>query len=261
MTSWLREPLLHFAVAGVFLLGVSYAFNGNGSEPPRGTIVVSESDTARLADGFARLFNRAPTATERQNLIAEYIREEVYVREALRLGLDQDDPVIRNRLVQKMGILADDLSARAPTEAELQAHLDANLDAYTGQPLLSFDQALLDDPAAVIASGADPLAAATPSTLPPTLTDVSKAQVAARFGSEFADTLSQMESDGAWAGPVPSSLGRHAVRLRELSLPKPPTLDRLRPRLVTDVTRIRTSQAKARAFETLRERYTIEIAE
>ena len=125
LRTWLREPLLHFLAAGaaIFLL---YRLVGGGEEGPR-EIVVSEAQIESLAEGFARTWMRPPTAAEIRGLVDDYVREEVYYREAMTLGLDRDDTVIRRRLRQKMEFVSDDVaSVREPTDAELQAYLDKN---------------------------------------------------------------------------------------------------------------------------------------
>ena len=109
LRTWFREPLLHFLVAGaaIFLL---YRLVGGGEEGPR-EIVVSEAQIESLAEGFARTWMRPPTAAEIRGLVDDYIREEVYYREAMTLGLDRDDTVIRRRLRQKMEFVSDDVAS------------------------------------------------------------------------------------------------------------------------------------------------------
>ena len=141
MRAWLREPLLHFLAAGaaIFLL---YRVVAGGEEGPR-EIVVSEAQIEALADGFARTWMRPPTAAEIRGLVEDYVREEVYYREAMALGLDRDDTVIRRRLRQKMEFVSDDVaSGREPTDSELQAYLEKNSAAFVDPPTLSFEQRL-----------------------------------------------------------------------------------------------------------------------
>ena len=86
---------------------------------------------------------RPPTAAEIRGLVDDYIREEVYYREAMTLGLDRDDTVIRRRLRQKMEFVSDDVaSMREPTDAELQTYLDKNPAAFVDPPTLTFEQRL-----------------------------------------------------------------------------------------------------------------------
>jgi hypothetical protein len=115
----LREPLLHFAVIGAILFGLSLTWKK--SEPSTSVIALGEGDVENLARLFERTWRRPPTAQELKGLIAGRVREEVLYREAQALSLDDNDPIIRRRLVQKIDFLTDDLAARRdPTDAELQ---------------------------------------------------------------------------------------------------------------------------------------------
>src|SRR5688572_2002204 len=141
MRAWLREPLLRFLAAGaaIFLL---YRVVAGGEEGPR-EIVVSEARIEALAENFARTWMRPPTAAEIRGLVEDYVREEVYYREAMTLGLDRDDTVVRRRLRQKMEFVSDDVaSLREPTDPELQAYLAKNPAAFVDPPALSFQQRL-----------------------------------------------------------------------------------------------------------------------
>ena len=84
---------------------------------------------------------RPPTADEIRGLVDDYIREEVYYREALALGLDRDDTVIRRRLRQKMEFVSGDLAAASePTDAELQTFLESHPGAFQLPAIIDFQQ-------------------------------------------------------------------------------------------------------------------------
>ena len=114
-TSWIREPLVHFLAIGLLLFVAYYAVQGDRGTEDDLHIVVSESDIDWLKANFARTWSRQPAPSELEGLIEEYIREEVYYREALALGLEVDDMIIRRRLVQKIEFLSEDLALRART--------------------------------------------------------------------------------------------------------------------------------------------------
>ena len=139
MRAWLREPLLHFLVIGAAIFFLYRVVSGE-EEGPR-EIVVTEAQIESLAEGFARTWMRPPTAEEIRGLVDDYVREEVYYREAMALGLDRDDTVIRRRLRQKMEFVSDDIAAvKEPTDAELQAYLEANTPAFVDPPTFTFEQ-------------------------------------------------------------------------------------------------------------------------
>ena len=241
MSRLLRDPLLHFLLLGLLIFAWG-SFRGAEADTPR-RVVVSEAQQARLAETFRATWNRAPTEDELARLVDAHIDEEVLVREATALGLDADDPVIRRRLVQKMELLTAELADMEPTDAELQALLDADPDAYRGQPQLTFTQAPPEG---------------APATLPEAMTRATLRQVAARFGSGFARELQALPPDGS-AHILPSTFGDHTVRLTALEPAPEPTLERLRDRLREDWRAARASDARARAVEDLRARYRITV--
>ena len=119
----LREPLLHFLLIGIAVFALYQA--GSPLEPASAQriIEVTPAQVERLAGQFEAVWRRRPSEAELTGLVEDFVREEVYYREALALGLDRDDTVIRRRLRQKMEFLSDaGAGAMAPEEAELRAY-------------------------------------------------------------------------------------------------------------------------------------------
>ena len=115
MKQLIREPLLHFLLLGAAIFaGYSLVSKGSSGEP--GRIVVTQGQLASMREGFTRTRQRTPTREEWEGLIRARVREEVYYREALALGLDKDDTVIRRRLQQKMEFVSDDVAAQAAAD-------------------------------------------------------------------------------------------------------------------------------------------------
>jgi hypothetical protein len=140
----LREPLLQFLVlgAGLFLL-YSLVNEAPWGSPDR--IVVDEAETSRLAEQFERTWMRPPTRQELQGLAEHFVKEKILYREALALGLDKDDLVIRRRMRQKMEFLnADLVEQQEPTDAELQTYLEANPEKFELPARYSFWQIYLN---------------------------------------------------------------------------------------------------------------------
>jgi hypothetical protein len=127
----LREPLVLFLLIGALLFGVS-AMVGSGPLPESDRrIIVTRGRIENLKLSFRRAEGHDPSPAETQDLIADYIREEVLCREARTLGLDRDDTIVRSVLRQRMEYLAldagpkrtaKDLAGRA---AQKKAVLDA----------------------------------------------------------------------------------------------------------------------------------------
>ncbi|MDY7097106.1 MAG: peptidylprolyl isomerase [Pseudomonadota bacterium] len=257
---WTREPLVHFLAAGAVLFAGLTLFGGDAVDPADRTISVGPAQQARIASQFEKTMGRPPTDAELDAGIESYVRDEVLYREALRLGLDQDDAVVRRRLVAKMDLAATAaVEAAEPDDATLQAFLDANADRYSAAILATFDQRYFTDEGAAraaLASGNDPAGEAI--SLPASMEEASRSEIEVRFGRNFAIALERLEPDNQWQGPVPSGFGWHVVRLRSLNS-APADFEALRERLSNDWRSQQIADRKAQAFDILREAYRVEI--
>lgn len=264
----LREPLLHFLLLGALLFVVYGWLNRAGLAAPD-EIVVSRSQVEGLVMQFERVWQRPPTADERQALIDSWIRDEVFYREALAMGLEQDDPVVRRRLSQKLQFILDTGSeSAAPTDAELQAWLDEHRDRYQIEAAYTLRQAYFD-PArhgeridAVIAQAKRALDAGRPaagdSTMLPADLAARAADVERTFGSEFEQALRKLPV-GGWQGPVRSAFGLHLVELKSREDARAASLAEVRPEVARDLMQARTDAAEAALYENLRAKYAVRI--
>lgn len=277
LKAWLREPLLHFLVLGAALFLVDAWLRPAGSRPA-GTaeIVVSETRVRSLAQNFARTWQRPPSAEELDGLVESYVREEVMYREAVALGLDRDDAIVRRRLQQKVEFISEQAAALVrPTDEELAAYLAANPDAYRIEPRVTFEQVFLDagrrrgtleaDAKRLLAtlnrpggaSAADGLGDRL-ALLEPRYEAASRAEVVRLFGAAFADALLR-QPVGEWSGPVASGYGAHLVRVAALEPGAAPPLDRVRPLVERDWTNARRREIAGAHYESLRSRYTVRV--
>lgn len=218
----LRQPLLHFLLIGAGIFA-AYAFlNPPRSIKPNDSIVVSRDHAARLAAVFERTWRRKPTMTELTGLIDSYIREEILVREARSLGLDENDTVIRQRLSQKMTFLIESAAAAlAPDQAELQEFHEEHADRYRVPARLALQQIFLGNGTdrervqtvkALLEEGADHHELGERTLLPPELGLSYRQTIDGTFGEGFFDRLLK-EEPGRWFGPVRSAYGDHFVRI------------------------------------------------
>src|SRR5579864_7973954 len=126
----IREPLFHFLILGAVIFVAHGLISRHRTDKP-GEIVVTQAAIENLVTGFTRTWQRPPTEDELHELLRDYIREEAAYREALALGLDRDDMIVRRRLRQKLEFVSDDLATRKePTDAELQSFLEAHRAAF-----------------------------------------------------------------------------------------------------------------------------------
>ncbi len=138
----LREPLLHFVVLGALVFGLyGWVDNPAASTAASGQIAVTAPVIASLTTDWQRQWGRVPNAQELQTLIDQYLRDEIFYQEALALGMDRNDIIVRRRLIQKVEFLAEDVSAlREPEDDELQAYLAEHGDRYQVPGQVSFTQ-------------------------------------------------------------------------------------------------------------------------
>ena len=267
----LREPLVHFLLAGsaIFLF-----FGTFGGEPDLGSrrISVNEYQVKRLATQWAQVWQRAPSANELDGLIRDYIKEEIYYREALRLGLDKDDMVVRRRLRSKMEFLAtSETENMIATDADLQAWLDKYPARYAADPLFSLDQVYVNsseasDTAAeraegmliALRAGADPRKLGDMISLPQSLDNAPGFEVERQFGGEFVAALKPL-AVGVWSGPVPSGFGLHLVRIRKLTTKAKPKLPDVRKQVENDWRDATRERRETQAYQALLDSYQIDI--
>jgi PPIC-type PPIASE domain len=271
--TWLREPLLHFLAVGAALFLLYRAVSGE-AEGPR-EIVVSEARIEALAGSFARTWMRPPTAEEIRGLVDDYIKEEIYYREAMAIGLDRDDTVIRRRLRQKLEFLSDDVAAaKEPTDAELQAYMEGNAEKFVSLAQFSFQQVLFSSDkrggAALRDAGRalDALAAGEgqpdagqagdPSLLPPRMEGASPRDIANVFGEAFAAEVEAAPLE-RWIGPVESPFGVHLVRLSAREDGKLPLLEEIRPVVLREWQTEQQQGVSAAFYDGLRTKYKVRI--
>jgi hypothetical protein len=228
-----------------------------------------------LAITFARTWKRPATETELAGLIEDYVREEVYYREALAMGLDRDDTIVRRRLRQRLEFVTDDIVAIAePTDADLTGYLNAHPDAFRVERQFTFSHVYFNPDrrgerlAGEVAQALDELqqkgrdaALATvgdPFVLQRTFHAVPGSDVAAQFGETFAAALTEVPA-GQWHGPLESGYGVHLVFVTERAEGRLPALADVRDAVRREWDIARRREANAKFYETLLKRYTVTI--
>ena len=235
-----REPLVQFLLIGAALFTV-YAFWGQQDtvEQER-TINISAGEINWLTDIWKKRWMRPPTDEERAGLINQYLREMVLYREAVAMGLDKDDSVIRRRLGQKLEFLSQDLiTPQPPTEEELRAYFDKHMDRYQKPDLVTMTQIFIDPDLRGDTTLADAEAIkkqlealqefprdtqgyGDPFMLQNYYPERTEAELLKLFGSGFAESVFEL-SPGQWHGPVLSGYGTHLVYVHDHQKSAPPT--------------------------------------
>ncbi|WP_417591991.1 peptidyl-prolyl cis-trans isomerase [Parasphingorhabdus sp.] len=267
LRKFIREPLVHF-LGGALLIFAFFWATGSSRDPADYTISIDETDIARLRSDWVRNFRRAPTQTELDSLIDQEIAEEIYYREALRLGLDKNDPMIRRRLFTKMRFVdGQEVDNVAPTDAMLQQWMDKDPDKYALSPLYDFEQIYLGRISGAEAgkridqlnAGTGAAAFAQSISLPETLKQASIEEIGRQFGDKFAGQLEGLKT-GVWSGPVTSGFGVHAVKVTAKAPGKAARLDDVRQRVVTEWRAAQQAEQKEKALARYRAQYEITVA-
>lgn len=260
----LREPLVYFLLAGVALFVLTGALSGDDARH----IVVSDAERARLSAQWQAQMGRAPTDNELSALVEQWIREEIYYREAIAMGLDQDDVIIRRRLAQKLTFLTEDLAtAEAPSRDMLRAFYEAHLDRYQEPARWTFSHRYFsgerrEQPQAearaaleVLAEGAAPTGDAF--MLQQDYVGRSQREIAELFGREFAAALAELPT-GSWQGPVRSAYGWHLVRMDDRQPPRQLPFPEVVDRVAADYRQEARQEANEAYYQSLRARYEID---
>jgi len=278
MRKLLQEPLFHFLLLGTVLFGAYAVLNDGDDAAEAGVITISEADVDWLAAAWSRQWRRPPTETELRGLIENRVREEVLYREAIAMGLDRDDQVVRRRLAQKMEFLTEDLALMVePGDSALEVFYQANEGRYRIPEQRAFthvifsvdrrgDAALEDARAALVVLQGDSASVERAPEVgdrflqPYDYTLRSEERVARDFGGQFAAGLFAAEP-GEWTGPVSSSFGVHLVRVTEWAAPVLPPLADVMDRVRTDLEAQRRQEANEAVFQALLQRYDVQVDE
>ena len=271
MLKLIKDPLVHFLAIGAALFALA-AWRGDSVTAGRERIVVTGEQVAQARSAGALLQGREPTAEELAELVEPIVRDEVLYRQALALGLDENDDEVRRRLIEKMTYLTQDLADPQPSsDDELRAFYTAFPQRFTIPSLVSFDQvffspgsrgaALEADAAAGLAAlraGRATVEVGDRTPLREAYDNAPREQVAVLFGDAMAEALFTAPP-GDWSGPFRSDFGLHAVRLRGRSEPRLPPYEEIAARVAEEFGAERRREANERAYQEMRAQYEVVI--
>lgn len=272
MQFW-KEPLIQFLFAGGVLFA---AYTGFAPEPeaPLEQIVIDAPRVKSLEQSFEAVWKRPPTASERQGLIDDFLAEEVFYREALKLGLERDDVVIRRRMRQKMEFLLQEGLAQAPPpEDALRAFFEEDPNKYRAPDLLTFRQIYLGAAPETTAqaeillvqlNAVDPPEITQDlgqrTMLPEHLTSAAPFEIDRVFGTGFGEQLLALPP-AQWAGPVQSGFGAHLVLIQDVLRSPAATFEDVREEVTLDFQYVQQRDATQAVIERLKQQYDIQFYE
>jgi peptidyl-prolyl cis-trans isomerase C len=272
---WLREPLLHFLLLGTALFGVyGYTHRGRGGVESSRQIVLSLDELRQMDMYFESQWHRQPTPTEFQAMVEDKVREEVLYREALAMGLDKDDTIVKRRMAQKMQFLAEDVAAaHEPSTAELKAWFEKNSGKFALPSRYSFRHLYFspdkrgknaqEDAAKALAKIAgqpedSKLAASSGDSFmfQDYYGDRTPEAIAKEFGPQFAVALEKLKP-GSWQGPIESGYGWHLVYVDTVIPGRIPAFEEMEPDVKTAWLGEQRQQAWQKAYKEMRAKYTV----
>lgn len=275
MTNLLKEPLVHFLLVGALLFGVYSWINPGAGTPDERIIEITPGTVQRLQDAWSRQWRRAPTRQELDGLIEDHIREEVLYREAIALGLERDDTIIRRRLAQKMEFLSEDLGTLVePGDAELREFFAERQADFAEPARVSFTHVYFspDQRGAAAATDAELVLAELQAAdvidasergdrflMQLRYDSLTERDAAQLFGSAFSERLFELP-EGGWQGPVESGFGWHLVRVTDRVAPRMPDFDVVRDEVRREFDYERQREVRAATYEALRARYEIKFS-
>ncbi len=251
--------------AAIYALGLVSGSDRSGLAEPGLQVVVNQRTVEHLDTQFEAVWRRMPTPEERERLIDEYVNEEILVREARALGLDQLDSGVRTRLRQLMEQILYGSLDEAPDEAALKAYLSRNAEHFRLPDRVAFEQILLgpelSEGAAqralgLLLEGGDPAEIGTATVLPSSLRLSPSSAVDGVFGQGFFSQVARQDV-GAWAGPVRSAYGQHLVRVLAYKPSRVPHLSEIRMQVTQQWIESERAKRREATLSQLRARYHI----
>lgn len=273
---FLREPLVQFLFLGGLIYFAYGLFAPETEEDTSRNIVVNKSKVQWMQGSWEKRRNRLPTQEELDGLISQYVKETILYNEAIKMGLDRDDGMIRRRLAQKVEFLAKDLVAYTPpTEQDLKKYYDEHQDKYTPDATYTFMQIYFNP---------DKRGNAT-------LDDVNKAKeilnkeesniqdftrfgdnlmvgnyfeatsafhIRKSFGTSFTQELVKLKP-GKWHDTILSGYGVHLVYIKEIVTPPVTPLSQVKDEVLQAWTSERQEKLNEDFYAALKEAYTIVI--
>jgi len=271
----LREPLIQFLLLGGILFGgYTYAERDRGGGAPSKQIRLTIDDLSQMVLVFRSQWRRDPTPEEMRALVEDKVHEEVLYREALALGIDKDDTIVKRRMAQKMQFLAEDITAaREPTREELGAWYEANHDRFASPPRISFRHLYFSPDHRGERAREDAVAALTKlagqnedANIAVSLADAFMFQeyyrdrtpefLGKEFGPGFALAVAKMAT-GSWQGPIESGFGWHLVFVDTLVPGGVPAFEEVEADVKSAWLGDQKAQAWQKAYQDMRAKYTV----
>jgi len=270
MSRLIREPLVHFIIIGFMLFAGHGLWTKHVSKADY-TIHVSAAEIQRQAVIFASENQRQPSDEDIQGLLFAHVEEQILMREAARLGLDDNDTIIRRRMAQKMRfMLSEDTPPPLPKESVLRDWFAQNKSQFQQPASRAFTHVYFspsehDNVTAVAQSAMASInddnwnQMGDPFIEPNTVSAMDQISVTRRFGPNFASDLFALPVDQSWQGPLESAFGVHVVRIDFASKQSAPDFETALPDIEKQWRDQALREANTKRLEDLLGEYKVEV--
>ena len=265
MERWLKEPLLHFVLLGGLLFTAYAVLNRSSGSDPQ-VVHISTAEVEWLKQTWSRQWQRPPDELELRGLVTDYLKETLLAREALVLGLDENDIIVRRRLAQKMKFLVEDTARLAePADAILREYYTEQRARYQTPAIISFNQRFFTDEAsarmALQKLVQQPAADVGDRSLLQEHIELADGQTVMKiFGQQFAERVFELP-EREWQGPISSGYGFHLVWIETKQAVRDQPFEQVRERVLEDWYRLEQERANAQFFAALLEKYDVVVDE
>ena len=283
----LKEPLVQFLLIALILLGGERWINAEDYAYDQYLIAINDQQLLQFMQLRAKTFRpdqaeaalAALSPDQRQRLVDDYARDEVLFREAMALNLDNNDQIIRRRLIQKMDYLAQGFydEAEPLTEQDLRDYYADNQQAYKKAAEATFTHVFIsmqNRPSEEAQAMANKLLGQLNAEQVPfenasrygerflynrNYVNREDDEIGSHFGQSFQETLFALNTAGQWQGPVQSSYGWHLVLLVKNAAAYLPEFEEISSAVFADAQRQQQREVKRQAIDKLMAKYQIEI--
>ena len=270
-----REPLIQFLLLGTALFAIySFLAGAEGPGEAEYEIYLTPDELLQMTVYFESQWKRQPNLAEFDRLLENRVEEEVLYREALAMGLDKDDTIVRRRMAQKMKFLAEDVAtASDPTDEELRQWFSEHSRLFALPGRISFKQVYFSPDqhgertqqvaeTALVELAGQPIDSPLTNQLGDSIMlqayfgDRSVETLAQEFGPAFAQEVRKL-TPGSWQGPIESGLGWHLVYIDFLEPGRLPDFSEVEPEVRNAWLSEKKELAYREAYEEMRAKYTI----
>ena len=260
----MKQRLFIFLILGILILSADLIFNDESEDK----ITIFESEINSLIGTWVDQVGREPTIQEVDGIIKQLLDEEILYREAIKLGLDKNDIIIKRRLAQKIGFLRQEADSSLPSEKEVNDFYNQNTKNYFVDKRITFSHIYFSESKDqeveakralnLIRSGTTETDFGEPFLLGKNFSAKSISEIERSFGKEFSEVIQNIVPQ-EWSGPLNSEYGSHLIFVNSISESFTPALEEIKNIVVSDVILEKQNNSVKEYLKELRSKYQIEI--